>query len=200
MSHTIAIVDDHNLFADGLERILQDQKDIQIVAKCSSAEIFKTKLNEVVPQLLLLDIRLKGQNGLELCREIKNKMPFVKVILISMFESADVIEEATRSGADGYLPKSSDADLVKSTIQDVLNGNKVFIKPSGIPSSNEQVRLSNREKEIIQLLKQGLNTREISEKIFISQYTVETHKKNIFRKLEVKSSVELLSLFMYKDL
>lgn len=199
MSHTIAIVDDHNLFADGLERILQDQKDIQIVAKCSSAEIFKTKLNEVVPQLLLLDIRLKGQNGLELCREIKNKMPFVKVILISMFESADVIEEATRSGADGYLPKSSDADLVKSTIQDVLNGNKVFIKPSGIPSSNEQVRLSNREKEIIQLLKQGLNTREISEKIFISQYTVETHKKNIFRKLEVKSSVELLSLFMYKD-
>lgn len=88
MKTKIAIVDDHSLFADGLERILQDQPDIEVVAKCTSVDEFTTKLSKVSPQVLLLDIRMKGQNGLDFCTEIKNKMPFLKVILISMFESA----------------------------------------------------------------------------------------------------------------
>lgn len=192
MKTKIAIVDDHSLFADGLERILQDQPDIEVVAKCTSVDEFTTKLNEVSPQVLLLDIRMKGQNGLEFCAEIKEKMPFLKVILISMFESAEVIEQARMACADGYIPKSTDANLMKSSIQDVIQGNKVFLKPAPNAFEPSKNPLSARETEIIKLLKKGMSSREIAEKLFISQYTVDTHRKNILTKLGLSSYKELI--------
>lgn len=192
MKTKIAIVDDHSLFLEGLERILQDDSNLEIIAKCNSAEELTTKLNEVTPHLVLLDIRMKGQSGLDFCSTIKEKSPFIKVILISMFESPEVIEQARQSGADGYLPKSTDADLVKSSIQDIINGHKVFLKPT--PSALDQPKspLSAREKEIICWIKQGMSSREISEKLFISQYTVNTHRRNILTKLGLSSYRELI--------
>lgn len=192
MKKHIAIVDDHNLFADGLERILLDESAFEIVAKCNSAEEMKTKLNEISPHLILLDIRMSGQSGIDFCTEIKKKIPSTKIILVSMFESADIIEQARLAGADGYLPKSTDATLVKSTIQDVLNGNKVFIKPAVYSDNTERDKLSRREREIINLIKKGMNAREIAETLFISQFTVETHRKNILKKLGFNSQKELI--------
>lgn len=192
MTHNIAIVDDHSLFADGLERILQDQKDIEVVAKCRSAEEFNIKLNQIIPHLVLLDIRMKGQNGLDLCKALKEKLPHIKIILISMFESSDIIEQAREAGAEGYLPKSTHAHLVKSSIKEVLMGHKVFLKPSPSAFGNQIDVLSKREKEIIRLIKKGMSANEISNQLYISQYTVETHRKNIMQKLGVGSQRELI--------
>ncbi|MBU2526923.1 MAG: response regulator transcription factor [Bacteroidetes bacterium] len=192
MKHTIAIVDDHSLFADGLERILQEHKDFEIVAKCTSAEDFEVTLNHKIPQLVLLDIRMKGQNGLDFCKAMKQKFPSIKVIIISMFEALEVIEKVRLAGADGYLHKSTDAELVRSTIVDVLNGHQVFLMTSDVNENIDKNTLSKREREILSLIKKGMGTQDISKTLFISQYTVETHKRNMMQKLNVNSQRELI--------
>lgn len=192
MTHTIAIVDDHSLFADGLERILQEQKGFEIVAKCTSAEDFEVALNNKIPQLVLLDIRMKGQNGLDFCKVMKQKFPSTKVIIISMFEASEVIEKVRLAGADGYLHKSTDAELMRSTILDVLNGHQVFLMTSEVKEYPEKNALSKREREILSLIKKGMSTQDISKTLFISQYTVETHKRNMMHKLGVNSQRELI--------
>jgi len=192
MTHTIAIVDDHSLFADGLERILQEQVGFEIVAKCTSAEDFEVALKNKIPKLVLLDIRMKGQNGLEFCKVLKQKFPAIKVIIISMFEALEVIEKARLAGADGYLHKSTDAELMRSTILDVLNGHQVFLMTSTVKENTDQNTLSKREVEILGLIKKGMGTQDISKTLFISQYTVETHKRNMMHKLGVNSQRELI--------
>jgi DNA-binding NarL/FixJ family response regulator len=198
-THKIIIVDDHPLFADGLIRILEDANDFEVQGVCNnSAELF-SMLNNKTPDLLLLDIQMSEMNGLEICSLIKKSNPHIKVILISMFESATVVNDGIKAGANGYIPKTTNASLVKDTIRDVMAGKDVFIKHDKTSEKNLYADgagiflISKREKEIIQLIKKGYTSKMTGEALNISPYTVETHRKNILRKLQLNSIKELIS-------
>lgn len=195
----IIIVDDHQLFADGLVRILDDEDDLDVVGVCNNGTELHHMLNNHKPDLLMLDIQMAGTNGLEICSKLKKTIPHVKIILISMFESTNIINEGKKSGANGYIPKTTDASLVKKSIREVINGKEVFIKPDKIEvkidpeGTSNTFLLSKREKEIIQYVKKGFTSKMTAGVLNISKYTVETHRKNILKKLQLNSLKELIS-------
>lgn len=197
--YNIIIVDDHRLFADGLVRILEDESDFEVVGVCNNGKELHHFLNNHRPDLLMLDIQMVGANGLEICSEQKKAKPGTKIILISMFESANVIHEGKKAGADGYIPKTTDADIVKTTIREVMAGKQVFIRPDRAGSKpdfgegNNTFLLSKREKEVIGFTKRGYTAKVTAEELNISQYTVETHRKNILKKLGLNSLKELIA-------
>lgn len=191
-SYKIIIVDDHALFADGLVRILQDETDFEIQAICQNERELFLELQQNAVDLLLLDIQLIDVNGLDICLKVKQEFPETKIILISMIEAAHVVEEARERGANGYIPKSTDASVLKDGVRKVLQGEAVFLKSEG--ANNELInQLSKREVEIIQKIKSGLTSKEIADELFLSEFTVKTHRKNILRKLNLNSVSELIA-------
>lgn len=203
-TYKIVIIDDHKLFSDGLLRILEDEPDFSVVGICSNGNELRQFLNKCIPDLLMLDIQMSGASGIELCEGLKKTNPGIKIILISMFESARVIGEVILAGADGYLPKTTDAYTVKETIRSVMQGSNTFVKPDKgeeqTPANGtaDPFLLSKREKEVLVLVKEGLTAKEISGELNISQYTVETHRKNMLKKLNLKSIKELIA-FAYEN-
>jgi DNA-binding NarL/FixJ family response regulator len=198
----IIIVDDHQLFADGLKRIIEDIKRFTVVKICNNWEELRLTLNAEIPKLIMLDIQMKDKNGLEICEIIKNNHPSIKVVFISMLETFSIIAEAKAVGANAFIPKSTEASLVKKTIENVLNGIDSFIyQPTNVEENNKSqlFLITKREKQIIQLIKEGHNTTQISEKLIISKYTVDTHRKNILKKLQLNSVKELIG-FAYENL
>ena len=196
--HNIIIVDDHSLFAEGLSRILKDEPDFSLMAICKDGQSLLHLLNSKKPDLIMLDIQMAGESGITICTKIKTVYPDIKVVLISMFEEPQVIVEGKKALADGYIPKTTDAAILKETIRRVLSGETVFIKPQQ-PTKEPSVQtpnpflISTREREIIQLVKKGDTSKVIGKKLNISQYTVETHRKNILKKLQLNSIKELIS-------
>ena len=197
------IVDDHSLFAEGLKRILEDDLNFRLTAIYNMAEDALHAFNNSSPELVLLDIQLPGMGGLDFCKYIKERYPQIKVVMISMFESASIIADAKASDANGYIPKTTDAQLLKTTLYDIINGENVFLsKPSlKLPTTNQPLYvslLSKRELDIITYIKQGHTSKEIAEQLFISQFTVDTHRKNILKKLQLPS-VKALIAFAHEN-
>ena len=186
------IVDDHQLFIDGLSRILADLSDFKIVGIYNDSADLISHIKEKSVDLILLDIQLNSEmNGLELCKEVRKVNTQVKIILISMIQSPHILKEAERNGANGFIPKTIDAGILKDLIIKICNGTNNFYSEG---TSNEVINmLTDREMEIIHLIKQGYKTKTIAEKLFLSDYTVETHRKNILRKLQLTSASELIA-------
>ena len=188
----IIIVDDHQLFADGLQRIIEDIPNFTVIDICNHWEELKLSINKKMPHLIMLDIQMKGLNGFEICNLIQQKYPSIKIIMISMFDSNDIIEKCKKVNANGYVAKTSESSLVKDTITNVLNGVDSFVNPN-LSSTNEPlIVVTSREKEIIELIKKGYNSNEISKNLSISRFTVDTHRKNILKKLNLNSTAELI--------
>lgn len=205
--YTMMIADDHQLFVDGLVRIFEQEPDFKITGVCNSGEHLLHLFNSQVPDLVLLDIHMKNleQSGIDICINLKEKHPDVKVIFISMFESFPVIAKARQAGANGFIHKSTDSDQVKATIREIMNGTDLFPKSGreqtgdpGIESVTGIHMLSKREKEIIQFLISGHTAKAIAGELYLSEYTVETHRRNILRKLGLNSVVELIA-FCYRN-
>ncbi|RAV27638.1 response regulator transcription factor [Sinomicrobium soli] len=202
-NYSIFLTDDHQLFLDGLVRILENEPDFSIAGIYRSGEELLHGLNRMVPDLVILDVQMPGPDGIALCREIKRRLPGIKVLFISMFDLPQLIRDSKAAGANGYLTKSTDADVVKETIRAVLHGEDLFARSEKGENSQAVINptvyvLTNREKEIIQLVKDGKTTKVIAHMLHLSHYTVETHRKNIFRKLRISSVSELIA-FAYKS-
>jgi len=200
---TIMIADDHQLFLDGMIRILEDETDFTIIGAYNSSSKLFHALNNQQPDLIILDIQMPNKNGFDLCIQIKSRFPIIKILFISMLESADMIRNIKKIGANGFMSKTTDAFVVKKTIREILNGKDVFLPIERKTSVEENLTvnifsLSKREIEIISLIKKGLSSKQIADFLTISNYTVETHRKNIFRKLKVKSVSELVA-FAYDN-
>lgn len=200
---TIMIADDHQLFLDGMIRILDDETDFTIIGAYNSSSKLFHALNNQQPDLIILDIQMPNKNGFDLCIQIKSRFPIIKILFISMLESADMIRNIKKIGANGFMSKTTDAFVVKKTIREILNGKDVFLPIERKTSVEENLTvnifsLSKREIEIISLIKKGLSSKQIADLLTISNYTVETHRKNIFRKLKVKSVSELVA-FAYDN-
>ncbi|WP_255397186.1 response regulator transcription factor [Reichenbachiella sp. 5M10] len=197
----IAIVDDHQLFRDGMSALLTSNEDFEVVAGLSNGvELFEFLANDdEEPHVLLLDLTMPEMNGFEALKKLKKEYPKIKTIAISMHDDGNYIVKCVRSGAYSYLLKNTDEDELALAINTVYKGQKYFNHEISERMINimamegtQPKKLSAKESEILELISNGLTTKEIAAKLFISTRTVETHRVNMMKKLEVKNSAELI--------
>lgn len=198
----VFLVDDHDILLDGIAAILSESKLIAVTGMANNAELAEHYIKAQKPDVVITDISLPGRSGIELTAQLKKIYPEVKIIALSMHDEMSYISNMIKAGASGYLLKTVKNKELISAICQVYEG-KTYIQQSLSKSfanyrqntaNNPGVKiLSPREIEIIRLVVQDLSTAEISKKLFISVYTVETHRKNIWRKTGVKSLVSLIN-------
>jgi DNA-binding NarL/FixJ family response regulator len=187
----VVIVDDHQLFLDGIVSVLSNEENIEIlfVENKASEALKKIKTNQ--PDLVITDISMPEMNGLEFIKILKNDYPKIKILAISMFKNMQSYKDI-----DGFLLKETDkAELITAINGIVLHNQKIFDKTNDAIEEFDFKRtiVSTREKEIIQLIADEFTTDEIAEKLNISKYTIEAHRKNIFFKLQVKNVAGLIN-------
>jgi two-component system, NarL family, nitrate/nitrite response regulator NarL len=206
----ILIIDDHPLVAGGIATMLKDADylHIQAVAKNGAEAMLFLETNE--PEIILLDISLPDIDGLQLCDKIREKNKYSKILGLTSANDASIITQLLHRGANGYLLKNMERSELLEAIDKVMDG-KVFLSKaanekvleqfSSVSTAlNDMPALTRREKEILQLLSEGLNGPQIADQLFISTLTVETHRKNLMQKLHVSSTQLLLKTAREKKL
>jgi len=199
----ILVADDHVIFRDGLRKLLEAAEDVQIVGEASNGNECTKMLGKFKPDILLLDLRMPEKDGLGVLEEVNfDSLPTRVIVLTAAEDDRDVVR-AMRLGARGVVLKQSASDLLLKSIRKVHDGEiwldnrmtaeviDAFKKSSELGQRREKPLLSDREKEIVQLVAQGFRNREIGEKLFISEQTVKNHLHNIFDKLGVSDRLEL---------
>lgn len=201
----IIIVEDNDLFRESLCNFINQSGELICTHSFINCETAIDTINnvELIPEVILLDIGLPGMSGIDGIKRFLNLLPEVKIIILTIQDDDDSIFNALCNGASGYLLKDSDSGDIISSVNEVLNGgapinssiaNKVLkMFRDFIPEHNDY-RLSDRELEILKLLSEGLSKKQISEKIFISHHTVDSHIRHIYEKLEVHSSCEAVAI------
>jgi|SRR6218665_196369 len=200
-SHTnIAILDDHPLILEGLNLLFLNIPQYHVLAKFNtSAALFNFEELENI-DILLLDVFLKDDNGIDICLKIKKKYPRIIILGISSQSERSIVLQMIKNGASGYLLKSAALDEFAYCIENALKGAVVFSKEVEILMHKTQFsdfknipRLTRREKELLALLIEGKSTQEISEILFLSFLTVQTHRRNLLSKFQVKNVAELVN-------
>ncbi|PKP43779.1 MAG: DNA-binding response regulator [Bacteroidetes bacterium HGW-Bacteroidetes-13] len=195
----IVIAEDHQALIDGIALLLMQQEEIQIVGTANDGEKLIEEVKKHKPHLVLTDIRMPKIDGIAATKIIKKEFPEIKVIAFSMFDQDEAVRQMIEAGASGYLLKNSGLAEVKEAIVKVAAGELYFdagvncqVPDSKNPHKSDEESLSQRQLEILKLVGQGLSNIEISEKLFIGRTTVETHRKNMIRKLGLQGSGELM--------
>jgi DNA-binding NarL/FixJ family response regulator len=204
----IIIADDHNLFIDGLKLLLKDEEDMKVLDTVNDGNELLNILPKYKADLVLLDINMPRLNGLETIRFIKQSHPFLKIIMLSTYSDNHLVEKAKISGANGYLLKTTNKEELLQTLRLVAGGQACFPyqQPRAVnefdnnDSFLKQFNLTKREMEILQLIKNNYTNQQIAEKLFLSIYTIETHRKNIMQKLNLKSPSALMKFIIEYNL
>lgn len=201
MNHIkLIIADDHKLFRTGIAELLRKYDDIEIVKSVSDGlEFMDIVRSKIQADIVLLDITMPNMDGFQVLKAIKTLNSNIKPIVISMHSDGNYIAKCAKMGAYGYLLKNTDESELIQAIRTVIKGNKYFsteisekmINFLSTQSISENI-LSNKETEVLELISKGLTTNEIATKLFVSSRTIETHRANILKKLEVKNSAELI--------
>ncbi len=200
----LIIVDDHPLVSGGVAMMVKDVSYLQITASLHTGKQTIEYLKTETPDVILLDINLPDTDGLTLCETIRKNNKQVKIIGLTSTNEAGIITQFLAKGGNGYLLKNMERDELLTAIDEVMD-NKIFLSKSANQKLLEQFKtvsealhnipvLTRREKEIIELLHEGLNGPQIAEKLFLSPYTVETHRKNLMQKLNVNNTQQLLKV------
>ena len=184
------LVDDHSLFIDGLERLLVDSRHFSIHRKFNSGKSLLEYLVNETPDLLILDIEMRGLNGLDIAKRLSLSKHSLHIVFLSMHDNSVYVREAVQLGASGFLNKSMESSMLIESLLRIMAGEKVFPEVNSIATSNSP--LSEREVMILKLIAKGLTTDEISVQLKISPLTVKSHRKNMIQKLKAKNSTELL--------
>lgn len=207
---TVMLVDDHALFRQGLASLLSSQEGIEVVGQASDGYEALEKVRELVPDLILMDVKMPGLNGLEATKLIKGELPHTRIVILTVSEDDQDLFDAVRNGAEGYLLKTLRAEELFESLKGVFRG-EAPISPSmakkllneyaqlarRLPQSSEHdhngvVRdeLTRREKEVLQLLSDGATDKEIAQQLCISRRTVKNHVHNILEKLQLQNRVQ----------
>jgi DNA-binding NarL/FixJ family response regulator len=198
----LLIVDDHAVLRDGLKTIIESEDDIKVIGEAVSGSDALNKVNELAPNIILMDINLPGMNGIEVTRILKQQYPQIRVLILTMHSHEEYFMAAIKEGADGYLLKDAPSDQVVEAVRTVFHGESV-IHPSltrkllnfhqqNQRKDKEENSLTEREREVLACLVEGLTNKEIGERLFVSDKTVKIHVSNIFKKLNVKSRSQVI--------
>ncbi len=198
----VLIVDDHAIVRDGISSLLARRKDIEVVGQAADGKQGFESAHELLPDVILMDIAMPVMNGLEATKEIRKTLPGIRILVLTQYESKEYVLPLLRAGAAGYLAKRARADELVNAIRAVyfegaflppniaravMNGvNQFALEDSGQPI------LTEREKEVVRLVADGLSSREIAERLCLSVKTVDTHRANILEKIGAHSSAELI--------
>lgn len=205
---SVIIADDHLLFIEGLKSLLCTEEGITILDVANDGRELLALLAHKHPDVVLLDINMPLLNGLDALRYIKQAHPALKIIMLSTYHEDHLIEKAKQSGAHGYLLKNCNRDELIQTLYLVNEGNTCF--PYRLPKATFSVNepdhflkrfdLTKRETEVARLIKEGHTNQQIASHLFLSLYTVETHRKNIMHKLGLNKPGALLKFLLENDL
>lgn len=206
---TVLIADDHALIREGIKQILELEEDISVVGQANDGEEAFELAEKLNPDIILLDINMPKLNGIETLRRFKDMGIKSKVIILTIHEDKEYILKTLKLGANGYLLKDSSANTLIEGIRKVAKGDN-YIQPSVadlVNSTNNDVdnkiiekikSLTNREYEVLVLIAEGLNNKDIAERLYISEKTVKNHVSNIFKKLDLNDRVQA-AIFAYKN-
>lgn len=199
----ILLVDDHPVVRQGLRLLIEAEPDLEIAAEASTARDAVELAEADPPDVAVIDLALADRSGLELIKDLKIRVPGLAMLVLSMHDESLYAERALRAGARGYVMKHEATDTLLNAIRKV-HGGEIAVSPkmatrilnqlvAGQPAqvTNPVSRLSDRELEVFTLIGQGIGTRQIAERLFLSIKTVEAHRENIKQKLEIKSGPEL---------
>jgi len=201
----ILIIDDHPLVIDGIKTMLKDETYLHIEAAAKNAKDALNFLTDAPPvDVILLDINLPDIDGLRLCELIREKNKTVKIIGLTYVNETGIITQLIRKGANGYLLKNMEREELIEAINKVMDGSiylskaaneKILQQLQGLALPQNGIpALTRREKEILQLLYEGMTSHEIAAKLFLSYYTVDTHRKNMLQKFNVHNTQSLLNI------
>jgi two-component system NarL family response regulator len=213
------IVDDHALFRRGLEMVLDEERDIELVGQASDGTEAVEKAAESLPDIVLMDIRMPRSSGIEACRAMKEAAPSAKIIILTISDEEEDLFEAIRAGASGYLLKDIPLDEVADTVR-AVHGGQSLINPSmagklltefaALAKRDEEdadraqevpaPRLTDREMQVLKLVARGMNNRDIAKDLFISENTVKNHVRNILEKLQIHSRMEAVMVAVREKL
>jgi DNA-binding NarL/FixJ family response regulator len=211
----VLIVDDHKIVRDGIKALLQNIKNIQWVGDCKDGSEVVGFLNKKIADVILMDIMMETINGIEASKIVLEKFPNIRILALSMNNEYDYIQEMLKVGAAGYILKNSSSEELITAIETVATGKPYFSpevtdivmnkymnqgKKTKSTSKNQSLadQLTKRELEVLELIAQELTNIEISEKLFISRRTVDTHRRNLLQKIGVKNSIGLIR-FAYSN-
>lgn len=207
MSISIAIVEDEKNYNNALKKVINYQDDMNVVAQFFDGKEALSQLSDIYPDVVMMDIQLPDMHGIEVMEKLRIHIPKTHFIMCTSFEDDDKVFSSLKAGAIGYLVKGESMDKILSSIRDVCNGGapmsfsiarKVLSHfERKLPEIKGFDELTEREKEILELLSQGLLYKEIADKKFISIDTVKKHVGNTYRKLHVNNKVEAINKFNY---
>ncbi len=211
----LMLVDDHSIVRDGIRLLLEQAEGLEIIDEANDGEETLDKLkvhqaNATLPVLILMDISLPGMSGIQTTQVITRLYKNVRVLMLSMHNNEDYILRSVEAGACGYILKDSSSDEMIKAIRTIASGEKYYSSPvasiilSGYMQqlkkgsrhgrTERQSKLSNKEKEILQFLVDGMSSREIAEKLQLSVRTVDNHRANMMRRLQVRNAAELVRM------
>ena len=201
---TVIMAEDHQMLIDGVKSFFEYDEDVNFIGTANNGEDLVKLVALKQPKLVITDIRMPRKDGIQATREIKRQFPHIKILAMTMFDQPDAIKQMLDAGATGYILKNSGIKMLSKAIVTVANGETFFdpnvafnfmnnyIDDNVTIGKSDKVILSNREKEILGLIANGKTSKNISEILFIAKGTVDTHRKNMIRKLELSSGSELV--------
>ncbi len=207
---TIGIIDDHGIVLQGVSNIFASKKEYKVLFAINNLTEANQALEKEQPQVLFLDINIKGDDGLDALKVFTKKYNSMKVVMLTSFEETALVKTALRNGADGYLLKDASETEFLAAIESVLN-NEQYIQKSmqdmmlkeamGQKKDTSYIpKLTRREKEILQLVVDEKTTQEMADELFLSVSTIETHRMNLISKLGVKNAAGLVKIALEKGL
>jgi ribosomal subunit interface protein len=201
----VLVCDDHALFRRGLKMVLDEEPDLELVGEASDGAEVVVRAQELMPDVILMDVRMPKRSGIEAAGEIKDSLPHVKILMLTISDDEADLYEAIKAGASGYLLKEIPIEEVADAIRSVWAGqsrispsmaSKLLTEFAAMSRSSDEKpqmpapKLTDREMEVLRLVAQGLNNRDIAGKLFISENTVKNHIRNILEKLHLHSRME----------
>lgn len=195
MPTRVFIVDDHYMVVEGIRSLLQNEKNIEWMGHAMNAGSCLAFLKQQLPDVILMDISMPDKSGIDLCKEVKEKYPSVFIVGLSTFNQQSFIQKMMDNGASGYVLKNATQEELMEAIEVVVKG-KIYLSEEASNTLRKDdaidIILTRREKEVLELIAGGMTNAEIAQKLFISVTTVDTHRKNLLAKFEVKNTALLI--------
>jgi DNA-binding NarL/FixJ family response regulator len=198
----IIIVDDHQMFLEGLSALLENIDDFKIIESCKNGKMVFPVIKQHPIDIIVTDINMPDMDGIELSKKIKHEYPAIKTLILSTHSDINMIQKCINHGVDGYLLKNAEKEELIVALKEIYKGEKYFsqsVKDDYMNSvftskkaKNSLIQLSRRELEVLRLITKEFTAQEIADELFISQNTVNTHRKNLLSKLNAKNTAGLV--------